>query len=166
MSTFLPRSLSIEWEEYAELAHLPKPDAQLLVYAQEATEDAYAPYSNFRVGAAIRLENGVLLKGSNQENASFPVGLCAERTVLSSAASNYPGVSVVSMAITIKKPGDPLTHPVPPCGNCRQALMEVEKRFEQPIRLILQGMEGPIYVFERSTLLLPFSFGKEYLSYL
>ncbi len=100
------------------------------------------------------------MTGTNQENASYPVGICAERSLLATAASNYPGISIETIAVTYKNMREPSNsdHPVSPCGMCRQALQEYETRTNQPIRLILSGMEGKFYVIEKSSQLLPLGF--------
>jgi cytidine deaminase len=148
---------------YPDLGSLESADAILHEAARKATTDAYAPYSNFRVGAAIRLGNGQIISGSNQENASFPAGICAERVVLSAASASFPGIPVTSLALTyINKTGHS-DHPISPCGVCRQTLSEYEQRFSQPIRLILGGISGEIYIINRATELLPFAFNDQAL---
>lgn len=143
---------------YDSINDLEPCDGELLRKAQEATGLAYAPYSNFLVGAAAMLNNGQLVMGSNQENASFPVGLCAERVLLASASSIYPNVPIKSIAITYRSDTVSSNHPVAPCGICRQSLQEYEARLNFPIRLILGGLEGPVYIISNAFQLLPFSF--------
>ncbi|HSZ32077.1 MAG TPA: cytidine deaminase, partial [Puia sp.] len=125
-------SIQILFQTYPDSTMLNRDDADLLEAARKATGDAYAPYSNFRVGAAVRLINGKILSGSNQENASFPVGICAERVVLSAASATYPGVAIVSMAVTYVNETDDANKPISPCGICRQTLAEYQLRFNQP----------------------------------
>jgi cytidine deaminase len=133
-------------------------DKTLLQQAWEACLMAYAPYSNFQVGAAAQLQNGVVIKGANQENASFPVGLCAERVVLSVASSSYSGIAMVTIAISYIGKEGVSNHPISPCGICRQSLAEYEQRLNNPIRLILGGMQGKVYIIESASMLLPLSF--------
>lgn len=152
---------SFEFEVYDSITDLKKEDADLLQLAREITRIAYAPYSHFFVGAVAILNNGQLVKGTNQENASFPVGICAERSLLASTASLYPDAFIETMAISYHNHNGSSNQPVSPCGMCRQALLEHEKRYDHSIRLLLSGMEGKIYIFEKSSLLLPFSFTGE-----
>ena len=133
-------------------------DATLLRAAREATRQAYAPYSNFLVGAVAALANGKFMTGTNQENASYPVGICAERVLLSCIASAYPGVAVNTIAISYHNLGGKSDHPISPCGICRQSLAEYEERVHQPIRVIMSGMEGEVYILESAGQLLPLSF--------
>jgi cytidine deaminase len=146
------------YEVYDSAAELPAEDALLLGKAREATAHAYAPYSHFRVGAAARLNNGQIVTGANQENASFPVGICAERVLLSSAASLYPDMPIRAIAISYFNEQGPAEQPISPCGICRQSLQEFETRTRQPIRLILGGQTGPVYVIPHSGSLLPIAF--------
>ncbi len=157
-------SIQIPVQIFPDSSALEPADALLLEAARKATGDAYAPYSNFRVGVAIRLTGGKILTGSNQENASFPAGLCAERVTLSAASAMYPGVPVESLALTYINETGTGSRPISPCGICRQTLAEYEQRFEQPIRLILGGSNGEIFVIARATDLLPFAFSKEELN--
>jgi cytidine deaminase len=142
---------------------LKKEDAELLARARTITKQAYAPYSNFFVGAAAKLSNDKIVLGTNQENASYPVGICAERVLLGSAATLYPGVSIDTMAISYDSKEVKSDHPISPCGMCRQSLLEYETRTEKPIRLILAGQEGKIYVVKTIKFLLPFAFTSEEL---
>jgi len=121
---------------------------------------AYAPYSNFRVSAGLILDNGTILKGTNVENASYPVGICAERTLLSHAVSNYPDCVIKTLAVYVDKD---LSTPVPPCGLCRQTLVEVENRQQQNIIVLLVGKNGTILEFSSCKDLLPLSFGAAFL---
>lgn len=146
------------YQVYDSIADLEEQDAWLLREAQEVTGLAYAPYSNFHVGAVAKMTNGEIVAGSNQENASYPVGLCAERVLLASVSSLYPKVSIESIAISYESETVKSDHPIAPCGICRQSLQEYESRSKHPIRLILGGMEGKVYIIPNATLLLPFSF--------
>jgi len=147
------------YEVYDSVEELDKEDAWLLNEAREVTSAAYAPYSNFNVGAVAKMANGEIVAGTNQENASYPVGLCAERVLLSSAATLYPNIAIDSIAISYNNTNGESNHPISPCGICRQSLVEYEERTKQPIRLILSGMEGKVFIVEKSGLLLPLSFG-------
>ena len=138
-------------------------DQELLQKAREVTEQAYAPYSHFHVGAAARLANGEIIIGTNQENASYPIGLCAERVLLSAASSVYPKIPIEAIAISYHNLDGESDHPVAPCGICRQSILEYQERLQQPIRLILGGESGEIYLLENSELLLPFAFSKKEL---
>jgi len=156
-------SIQISVQIFPDFTTLESPDALLLEAAHTAALHAYAPYSNFRVGAAVRLSNGQILTGSNQENASFPAGICAERVTLSAASATYPGMAVTDLALTyINKSGNS-GRPISPCGICRQTLVEYEQRFGQSIRLILGGISGEIYIILRATDLLPFAFSSQEL---
>jgi cytidine deaminase len=152
------REFQLSYEEYASDRELSETDAELLRLAREVTAQAYAPYSHFRVGAAARLQNGVIITGTNQENASFPAGICAERTLLSVAGAQYPGVAIGTLAISYHNENGVSDSPISPCGICRQSLQEFEQRTGKPVRLILGGQEGKIFVIQRASLLLPFAF--------
>ena len=156
------QDIRISFETYPSIEELAPQDAELLKLARKATSDAYAPYSRFRVGAAGRLPDGGVVTGSNQENASFPAGLCAERVLLSASASFHPDLNIDTMAISYEGDGIDSGHPLAPCGVCRQALVEHEERYGKPIRLILAGMHGEIQIFSSASILLPMRFsGKE-----
>src|SRR5262245_49852675 len=137
-----------EYEVYDDISQLNEKDAWLLNEARQITEQAYAPYSNFHVGAVAILENGEIVAGTNQENASYPVGICAERVLLGSAATIHPGISIKSMAVSYKSKETDSDHPISPCGMCRQALLEYETRSKNQIRLILSGQEGKVYIIK------------------
>ena len=140
--------------EYDELNDT---DRALLDDAIEATRRSYAPYSHFSVGAAALLANGVVVTGTNQENAAYPSGLCAERTTLFYANSQYPDQPVNTLAIAARTEKDFIETPIPPCGACRQVILETEKRYKQPIRILLYGKEC-IYEVKSIGDLLPLSF--------
>ncbi|HEY0731232.1 MAG TPA: cytidine deaminase [Chitinophagaceae bacterium] len=146
------------YKVYNNIEELPEDQRWLLNEAREVTEQAYAPYSNFKVGAIARLANGEIVDGTNQENASFPVGLCAERVLLASVSSLYPKVPIETIAISYKSEGHASDHPVSPCGICRQSLQEFESRVNHPIQLILGGMHGPVHVIDTASRLLPLAF--------
>jgi cytidine deaminase len=154
-------SFSIDVYDSADM--LPKDDALLLAKAQEATANAYAPYSEFKVGAVAKMVNGELLSGTNQENASYPIGICAERVLLSAASSVYPGIPIDTIAISYNNLHGQSDHPIAPCGVCRQSLHEYEERTNHPIRLILGGKSGKIFIIEQAGQLLPLAFTKDEL---
>lgn len=145
-------------EVYNSSEELAPADEALLTSARETTSRAYAPYSNFRVGAVAMLANGKTVTGTNQENASYPVGICAERVLLSCVASQYPGVKVNTIAISYDNGNGESDHPISPCGICRQSLTEYEERVDQPIRIIMSGMKGEVYILAAARQLLPLSF--------
>ena len=138
-------------------------DAELLRLAHEATDNSYAPYSKFHVGAAVRLANGVIVKGNNIENAAYPSGLCAERVALFAAQAQYPDVPVEAMAITARSEITEVTKPVAPCGACRQVMVETEQRSGIPMRIICQGNTGKVFVFDGIETLMPFIFLTKFL---
>lgn len=149
---------SFQFEVFNSINNLSKKDANLLQHSRAITKTAYAPYSNFFVGAAALLSNGEIVKGTNQENASYPVGICAERSLLASAAALFPDANIQTMAISYINQKGNSNHPISPCGMCRQALLEHEVRYHHPIKLILSGTEGKVYIIKKSSLLLPLNF--------
>ncbi|MEO0732057.1 MAG: cytidine deaminase [Bacteroidota bacterium] len=155
--------ISIEYQEYPNTEALSASDQELLHAAQNALTHSYSPYSNFQVAAAARLEDGTIVTGWNTENAAYPMCLCAEPSALAAAASIRPGMPVVAMAITVRSPNQIVDQPATPCGSCRQQLHEHETRFKQPLRLILRGEAGPVYVFASASDLLPFGFSGDVL---
>jgi cytidine deaminase len=157
------RKFEFQYEVYDNISQLTEQDAWLLTEARLVTEQAYAPYSNFHVGAIAMLENGEVVAGTNQENASYPVGICAERVLLGSVATLHPKVPIKSIAISYNSEEVKSDHPISPCGMCRQALLEYETRLKKPIRLILGGMEGKIFIIKTASLLLPFAFTSDEL---
>jgi len=152
---------NFEFEVYDTIDELTTADADLLKHARKITEIAYAPYSNFKVGASALLQNGEIVHGTNQENASYPIGICAERVLLASAAMLFPNEPIQTMAISYNSVNGVSNKPVSPCGMCRQSLAEFEQRTKHPIRLILSGLEGKIMIVKRSSMLLPFGFSGE-----
>jgi len=153
--------IEINYKVYDDIKELSAEDAWLLNEAREVTRQAYAPYSKFYVGAAAKLVNGKIVVGTNQENASYPVGLCAERTLLASASALYPGVALETMAVSYNSNNGNSNQPIAPCGMCRQYLQEYEIRVNRPIRLILGGIEGKIFLIEKASQLLPLGFTSE-----
>jgi cytidine deaminase len=154
---------SFGFEVYDDISELNKEDAALLEEARKTTQKAYAPYSNFLVGAAALLNNGEKVYGTNQENASYPVGICAERVLLASASMLQTDEPIKTMAISYNNLSGigGSDRPISPCGMCRQSLAEYEERTKQPMRLILSGMEGKVIVIDSAAQLLPFSFGSD-----
>jgi cytidine deaminase len=152
------KEIQFSVEVYGSSAELPAADATLLNEARDITKVAYAPYSNFFVGAAATLTNGVTMKGTNQENASYPVGICAERALMSAAATQYPGIGITVMAVSYENKNGNSNNPISPCGMCRQFLAEFEERTHQPMRIILGGLSGEIYILQTAKQLLPLTF--------
>jgi cytidine deaminase len=149
---------SFEYEVYNSINDLQEQDRLLLQAAKDLTSTAYAPYSNFHVAATARLLNGEIVKGTNQENASYPVGTCAERALLGSLGALFPNEPIETMAITYHNLNGSSDTPASPCGMCRQALREYETRTHHSIRLILAGMEGKIQIIPKAGMLLPLGF--------
>lgn len=145
-------------EEYDSSAELNADDQALLAKAKEAGKNAYAPYSAFHVGAALKLENGVIVTGSNQENVAYPSGLCAERVAIFAAGANHPNVAVSTIAITCSSTKFAVKRPLSPCGACRQVIAEYERKAGKNIRIILAGESGAVYVVGSMKELLPLSF--------
>ena len=148
---------------FDNLDEMDPQDAELMRQAHEATRSAYAPYSKFNVGAALRLANGEIVTGNNIENAAYPSGLCAERVAMFAAMAKYPGVAFVALAVTAHSQTKVIAEPVAPCGACRQVMVEVEQLSKQPLRVMCQGQEGPIMVFEGIESLMPFIFLDKFL---
>ena len=156
----MKKNYSFSVDVFDDAESLTQEDALLLAKAQEATANAYAPYSDFHVGAVAKMANGELLSGTNQENASYPIGICAERFLLSAASSVHPNVPIHTIAISYDNLHGESDHPIAPCGICRQSLHEYEERTKHPIRLILGGKTGKIYVLQQAGQLLPMAFTK------
>ena len=154
--------IKIVVHEFADIVELPVNDQNLLMEARRITGQAYAPYSGFHVGAAVLLENGMIVTGNNQENSAYPSGLCAERVALFYANANYSDSAVKTIAVSAAKNGVLVNDSVKPCGSCRQAIAETEVRFKTPIRIILDGQDS-ILVLNGVESLLPLSFSKKAL---
>jgi cytidine deaminase len=150
--------LKIVFVEYDAVEKLSSEDKKLVIMAKKAAKTAYAPYSDFHVGAAVLLENGVIVTGNNQENVAYPSGLCAERVAVFAASSQYAGIAIKTIAITAKSTKFIVDSPVTPCGSCRQVLAEYEHLQKKPIRIILSGEKGKVFVIEKVDDLLPLSF--------
>jgi cytidine deaminase len=152
------KDISIQVTEYDDIADL-SPEEQLLVQAsREMTLKAYAPYSEFYVGAAVLLENGKMIKGSNQENGAYPSGLCAERVAVFAASAMFPGVPMQMIAISARSTRLDIDAPVSPCGACRQVMLEYEILQNKAVKLLLSKENGKILVVEKVEDLLPLSF--------
>jgi len=141
------------------LSSLSEQDHLLVRQAQEATHLAYAPYSHFHVGAAVQLADGTTVQGGNQENASYPCGICAERSALATAQNLHPGVPVTAIAIAATRDGSPAAEPVTPCGMCRQVIAETEQRYATPIRIIMASQSDAV-IADTIADLLPLTFKK------
>lgn len=147
---------------FCTLEELPEKEKILVEMAKSASINAYAPYSNFLVGAAVLLENGEIITGNNQENAAYPSGTCAERTAVFYANALHPNVAVKTIAVAAQNANGFLKDPIAPCGSCRQVLLETENRFGKPVRILLYG-ETEIAQLESVRDLLPLCFGVEAL---
>jgi cytidine deaminase len=154
------RAYTVRLYEYDHIDELSKEQVQLVNSAIDAARDAYAPYSDYHVGAAIRLASGEIVIGSNQENAAYPSGLCAERVAIFYAGARYPDVPVLSLAIVAIRDGNIQEAPVAPCGSCRQVLYEKESQGDTPMEMILFGSKK-IQVINKVTDLLPLPFKLE-----
>jgi cytidine deaminase len=157
------QTVQFSYQVFASLDALSIHDQALFIKAQEALALAHAPYSKFNVGAAAILENGEIIQGSNQENASYPIGICAERVLLSTASTLQSKVPIITMAITYHNERGGNNIPIAPCGMCRQAIAEYESIVNKPMRLILGGATGEIYIIEKAADLLPFGFSGVHL---
>ncbi|TXI68237.1 MAG: cytidine deaminase [Flavobacterium sp.] len=142
---------------------LSQEETSLMSQAFEARSKAYAPYSKFTVGAAILLDNGIVIQGSNQENAAYPSGLCAERVAIFYAGSTFPNAKIVKMFITASPQDRDLEEPIPPCGSCRQAIAEYEFKQDAPIAIFFMGAKGDIYKSDSLKNILPLVFDKNHL---
>lgn len=153
------KNLQIEYMETGSLEKLDPVEQRMVSKAKSAARNAYAPYSNFHVGAAVLLENGEIFTGSNQENAAFPSGICAERTALFAAATAFPDVPVRTIVVTAQVNEKFVAQPVSPCGTCRQVILQTQIRYSKNIRLILYAEEKS-YILENAGDLLPLPFDK------
>lgn len=159
----MERIINIRFEEYASSEELNEPDQVLLEQASKASETSYSPYSSFQVGAAVRLANDEIISGSNQENAAYPSGLCAERVALFYAQARFPDVPVTCIAIYARSKEFKLDKPVTPCGSCRQVMAEYENRHRHKIRVVMGNGYGIVQVTEGIENLLPLMFMLEKL---
>ena len=148
---------------FDSINELPQDVQSLMAKAIEARQNAYAPYSNFKVGASILLDSGIIVTGSNQENASYPSGLCAERTAIYFAGSQYPDAKILKIAISAASNNRLTKKPIPPCGACRQAISEYEVKQKAPIEIYFMGEQGEVVKSKSLENLLPFMFKKSSL---
>lgn len=158
------KKLVLSFEEYQNIDELSVDEKSLYLLAIEASKSAYAPYSKFHVGCAIELENGELIKGNNQENASYPLGLCAERVAFFHAGANFKDLKIKRAAIYAESELFTVDYAVSPCGACRQAMSEYEQNQVSPIQLIMGGQKGPITKIGSVSELLPLLFSKTSLN--
>jgi len=156
-------SLHIAYTEYNSVEELDEKDSLLLMKARDACKSAYAPYSQFFVGAALRLENGMIITGNNQENSVYPSGLCAERVAIFAASSHNPGVAIESIAIAVSTGIPGMHNPVTPCGGCRQVMAEYENLSGKAIKVLMLGNNGKVWLIEGINNLLPLMFQGEQL---
>lgn len=156
-------SITSSFSVYNSLEELSKEIQDLMNEAIEIRKKAYAPYSQFRVGAALLLDNGKIVLGSNQENAAYPSGLCAERVAIFHAGSIYPEAKILKIAITAASDTNQTTAPIPPCGSCRQSIAEYEIKQDTPIEIYFMGEIGEVYKSASLKNLLPFMFDKKFL---
>lgn len=152
------QSINFEVSVFESFKNLSKDDQHLMSIAVDCRTKAYAPYSNFYVGAAVLLSNGEIVVGNNQENAAYPSGLCAERVAVFYAASKYPDAGITKIAISASSKNQIVNTPVAPCGNCRQTLAEYESRQHSPIEILFMGVEGAVIACNSVSDLLPFAF--------
>ena len=151
------KEIKIAYQEYGSLDELALKDRELAEAAIKATEGSYAPYSRFNVGAAVRLDSGLIVKGSNQENAAYPSGLCAERTAMFYASATYPESAMTDIAITASQGGVLCDNPATPCGACRQVMAQYQTKGGKPMSILLVGGKK-IWKFEKVDDLLPLIF--------
>lgn len=157
------KEIIIKYSETDQATDLETNDRNLLESAKEASKKAYAPYSGFRVGAAIRLADNQIITGNNQENAAYPSGLCAERVAIFAASAKNPTAVIDCIAITVDTDNHKVTEPVPPCGACRQVIAEYEHKQQKKIRIIFAGETGKIIQVDGIDSLLPMSFNSKNL---
>ena len=156
-------TINTTFSAFDTITELPADVQSLMNEAIAIRKKAYAPYSLFRVGAALLLDNGKIVLGSNQENAAYPSGLCAERVAIFHAGANYPETKIIKMAITAASDTQTTTGPIPPCGSCRQSIAEYELKQSQPIEIYFMGETGSVYKSDSLKNLLPLMFDKNFL---
>lgn len=154
---------TFEYTEWPSLNELSASDQELVAIAKDALSRSYAPYSRFHVAAALRLSNGEVVTGTNQENAAYPSGLCAERVAIFAAKHQYPDVPIETIAITASSEKFEVDHPISPCGACRQVMLEYELNQSTPIRVILKGEQGKVLIVHSAQTFLPFFFHEDAL---
>ncbi len=156
-------NITTSLKKYDGVNNLPQEVQELMHRAMAIRKTAYAPYSNFAVGVALQLDNGEVITGSNQENAAYPSGLCAERVAIFYAGANFPDAKIIAMAITAGSKSSATTIPIPPCGACRQSIAEYEIKQESPIQIYFMGESGNVLCSESLKNLLPLMFDKNAL---
>jgi cytidine deaminase len=156
-------TITTDFDVFDTIQELPKDIQNLMQEAVIIRKKAYAPYSKFNVGAALLLDNGKIILGSNQENAAFPSGLCAERVAIFQAGSIYPEAKILKMAISAASENSITSAPIPPCGSCRQSIAEYEIKQNTPIEIYFMGEIGSIYKSDSLKNLLPLLFDKKFL---
>ena len=156
----MKQSFTFNYQLFSNWTDLPEQEQRLVDKAYEAMENAYAPYSEFKVGACALMDDGSFILGNNQENAAFPSGICAERVALFYAGANFPNKKVLTLCIVAKGELMPASQLLSPCGGCRQVMLESENRQKQPIRVILVNQDGRTMVLDSVIQLLPFGFGR------
>lgn len=155
--------VTTQFSTFDSIEELPIEIQNLMNQAIEVRKNAYAPYSKFRVGTALLLDNGKIVLGSNQENAAYPSGLCAERVAIYQAGSIYPKSKILTMALNAASDLNTTDAPIPPCGSCRQSIAEYEIKQESPIEIYFMGEIGSVYKSDSLKNLLPFMFDKSVL---
>ncbi len=153
----IQKHLTINYTEYGSVSEMEPEDRALIDQAILAQNGSYSPYSHFRVGAAVRMEDGTIVRGSNQENNAYPAGLCAERTAMFAAGANYPDLAFDCIAIVASDPDGMCDDPATPCGECRQVMAEYQNKGKRPFKVILVGAKK-IWKFDRVDDILPFIF--------
>ncbi|MEY4861467.1 MAG: hypothetical protein RL059_1166 [Bacteroidota bacterium] len=156
----MKQSFTFNYQLFSNWTDLPEQEQRLVDKAYEAMENAYAPYSEFKVGACALMDDGSFILGNNQENAAFPSGICAERVALFYAGANFPNKKVLTLCIVAKGDLMPASQLLSPCGGCRQVMLESENRQKQPIRVILVNQDKRTMVLDSVIQLLPFGFGR------
>lgn len=156
-------TITTSFLEYENFNELDSSSQKMIQLAIEARKKAYAPYSNFTVGCSLLLDNGEIIQGSNQENAAYPSGLCAERVAIFYAGANYPNAKILKLFISASPVDRDLEQPIPPCGSCRQSIAEYEIKQDYNIEIYFMGGKGKIYKSDSLKNILPFMFDKKYL---
>ena len=156
-------TITTQFSVFDSIQELPADVQNLMEQAVVIRKKAYAPYSKFKVGAALLLDNGKIVLGSNQENAAYPSGLCAERVAIFYSGANYPEAKILKIAISAASDTNTTNTPIPPCGSCRQSIAEYEIKQELPIEIYFMGEVGVIYKSASLKNLLPFMFDKKFL---
>lgn len=155
--------LKTSFQVYAHIDEMEKEDQRLLTKAKSVLKNAYAPYSKFHVAAAVLLSNGKTVTSTNYENAAYPICVCAEHSALIAAANRYPKAHPISVAITVQTVHQKIEQPALPCGSCRQVICETETKNSQPIKVILKGETGEVYIFKSGKDMLPLAFDGSFL---